>query len=55
MAASPSRAAGGERRGPVLRAWLHVIWRCWQNHQHYDPIGHRALQALLHPDTTAAA
>ncbi|MBN9103083.1 MAG: IS110 family transposase [Pseudonocardia sp.] len=38
----------------VARAWLHVIWRCWQNHQPYDPTRHRALQNLLHPDTAAA-
>ena len=32
----------------VARAWLHVIWRCWQDHQPYDPARHRALQAVLH-------
>ena len=40
----------------VARAWPDVIWRCWQNHQPYDPAHHRALQAPLHdPHTTAAA
>ena len=31
----------------VARAWLHVIWRCWQDHQPYDPARHHALQAVL--------
>ncbi|MEK6442158.1 IS110 family transposase [Pseudonocardia sp. T1-2H] len=43
----------------VARAWLHVIWRCWQDHQPYDPARHRALQTLLHepgsPDEATAA
>ncbi|GAA4975480.1 hypothetical protein GCM10023225_15710 [Kineococcus glutinatus] len=30
----------------VARAWLHVIWRCWQNGVAYDPERHRALKAL---------
>lgn len=30
----------------LARAWLLVIWRCWQNHQPYDPTQHRAHQAL---------
>ena len=30
----------------LARAWLHVIWRCWQDHQPYDPTKHRALQRL---------
>jgi transposase len=34
----------------VARAWLHVIWRCWQDHQPYDP----ALQALLHEPVSRA-
>jgi transposase len=33
----------------LARAWLFVIWHCWQNHTPYDPAQHRALQALLHP------
>ena len=32
----------------VARAWLHVIWRCWQDHQPYDPAQHRALRLVLH-------
>ena len=29
----------------LARAWLHIIWRCWQDHVPYDPAKHRALQA----------
>ncbi|HXM57186.1 MAG TPA: IS110 family transposase [Candidatus Dormibacteraeota bacterium] len=39
----------------VARAWLFVIWRCWQNGTTYDPAQHRALQALLHPPHREAA
>lgn len=31
----------------LARAWLHVIWHCWQDHAAYDPHQHRALQQLL--------
>jgi transposase len=31
----------------LARAWLDIIWRCWQDHVPYDPTKHRALQALL--------
>ncbi|MEV6817057.1 IS110 family transposase [Micromonospora sp. NPDC051296] len=31
----------------LARAWLHVIWRCWQDRIPYDPARHRALQAVL--------
>lgn len=30
----------------LARAWIHVIWRCWQDRVAYDPAKHRALQAL---------
>ena len=30
----------------LARAWLHVIWKCWQDRVPYDPAKHRALQAL---------
>lgn len=33
----------------LARAWLYVIWHCWQNHTAYDPANHRALQTLLAP------
>lgn len=31
----------------VARAWIGVIWRCWQEHQPYIPARHRALQRVL--------
>src|SRR5439155_2036595 len=31
----------------LARAWLYVIWHCWQNSTAYDPAQHGALQALL--------
>jgi transposase len=31
----------------LARAWLFVIWHCWQNGVAYDPAQHRALQVLL--------
>jgi len=31
----------------LARAWLDIIWRCWQDRVPYDPTKHRALQALL--------
>ncbi len=31
----------------LARAWLHIIWRCWQDHLAYDPTKHRALQRIL--------
>lgn len=31
----------------LARAWLFVIWHCWQNGTPYDPAQHRALQALV--------
>jgi transposase len=31
----------------LARAWLHVIWHCWQDHAAYDPTQHRALQRHL--------
>lgn len=30
----------------LARAWTHIIWRCWQDNQPYDPATHRALQQL---------
>lgn len=38
----------------VARAWLHVIWHCWHTNQPYDPAQHRALQALLKDQESAA-
>ena len=39
----------------LARAWLFVIWHCWQDHAAYDPARHRALQRLLEQDQQAAA
>ncbi|RKY15105.1 MAG: IS110 family transposase [Planctomycetota bacterium] len=46
------RARAGGKRHPhavriLARAWLGVIWRCWQDHTAYDPNRHRALQRVL--------
>jgi transposase len=30
----------------LARAWLHIIWRCWQDQVPYDPAKHNALQRL---------
>jgi len=38
----------------LARAWLYVIWHCWQHGVGYDPAQHRALQALLHDEQPAA-
>ncbi len=39
----------------LARAWLYVIWHCWQDSVAYDPAKHRALQSLLNQDQQAAA
>jgi transposase len=31
----------------TARAWIYVIWRCWQEGTAYDPAKHRALQEIL--------
>jgi transposase len=31
----------------LARAWLYIIWHCWQDQVAYDPTKHRALQTLL--------
>lgn len=31
----------------LARAWLFVIWHCWQTQTSYEPARHGALQALL--------
>ncbi len=38
----------------VARAWLFVIWHCWQDGAAYDPAQHRALQTLLNNQKAAA-
>jgi transposase len=45
-----SRARGHDHPHAVrilARAWLHIIWRCWQDHVPYDPSQHGALQRVL--------
>jgi transposase len=39
----------------LARAWTLVIWRCWQDHQPYDPARHGALNRYLSQDAAAAA
>ena len=31
----------------LARAWIHVLWRCWQDRVPYDPARHRALQRVV--------
>ena len=39
----------------LARAWLYVIWHCWQGGAAYNPANHRALQNLLNQDQHRAA
>jgi transposase len=39
----------------LARAWLYVIWHCWQLRTPYDPTKHRALDAVLHADSSKVA
>jgi transposase len=39
----------------LARAWLFVIWHCWQDQTTYNPARHKALQRLLNQDQQAAA
>ena len=39
----------------LARAWLYVIWHCWQNRTAYDPARHKALQRILAEEKPAAA
>jgi transposase len=38
----------------LARAWLLIIWHCWQNNTAYDPTRHGALQRLLQDQQAAA-
>ena len=38
----------------LARAWLHIIWHCWQDGLAYDPNQHHALQRVLATQTQAA-
>jgi transposase len=35
----------------LARAWLFVIWHCWQDSTAYDPAKHKALQRILTAQT----
>lgn len=37
----------------LARAWLHVIWHCWQDGLAYNPATHRAHQRVLATQTEA--
>ncbi len=37
----------------LARAWLGVIWRCWQDDAAYEPARHHALQAMRVTATAA--
>ena len=39
----------------LARAWLYVIWHCWQTNSASDPTKHRALQNLLQRHQQPAA
>jgi transposase len=39
----------------LARAWLYVIWHCWQDGTAYDPARHKALQRILAKEKPAAA
>jgi transposase len=51
-----ARARGHDHQRAIRtlgRAWIRVIWRCWQDHAAYDPARHRGLQhhiAVTIPD-----
>jgi transposase len=52
-----ARARGHDHAHAVrilARAWLHIIWHCWQDNVPYNPNQHRALQRLNATQTEAA-
>jgi len=52
-----ARARGHDHAHSVrilARAWLHIIWHCWQDNAPYDPANHRALQRFLTQQNQAA-
>ena len=45
-----ARARGHDHAHAVrilARAWLHIIWHCWQDNLAYNPDHHRALQRVI--------
>ena len=39
----------------LARAWLYIIWHCWNDEVAYDPTKHRALQKLINHDQPRVA
>jgi transposase len=39
----------------LARAWLYIIWHCWQSNTAYNPANHRSLQDLLKSHDQSAA
>ena len=37
----------------LARAWIRVIWRCWQNREPYDPVRHRGATKISNPALAA--
>jgi transposase len=37
----------------LARAWLHIIWHCWQDNLAYNPDQHHALQRVIAAQTAA--
>jgi transposase len=55
-----NRARARGKRHPhavriLARAWLYIIWHCWQTNTAYDPTKHRGLQTLLQQHQQPAA
>jgi transposase len=51
-----ARAAGKDHPHAVrilARAWVRVIWRCWQNNTPYDPALHGGVQQATHTPIAA--
>lgn len=38
----------------LARAWVDIIWRCWQDRVPYDPDRHHGLQRVLHAEAGVA-
>lgn len=51
-----ARARGHDHAHAVrilARAWLHIVWHCWQDDVPYAPDQHRALQRVIAAQTAA--
>jgi transposase len=52
-----ARTRGGDHPHAIrilARAWLRVVWRCWQDHTSYNPTHHQAARPLLCAATATA-